>query len=209
MKIFFAGRWSFHPFFVASLPSWFRYFCRTALRLWIIDFFLIQVKQKQRHEQPFLPLFRDFPPQHQDLFASHSPALPRESRVLVIGNSSEGGKQASVHICVYIHRMLFLRYILLLLLLLYVRTLFVWIYEENPNGVLCMFGFSSPRTGEKFLNLLFFFSRLLDPLRTYPKTGPQFKFSKILAVSLWSIFGKVVFLLVLHEALEQPSSSSV
>lgn len=33
------------------------------------------------------------------------------------------------------------------------------------------------------------------------KTGPQFKFSKILAVSLWSIFGKVVFLLVLHEAL--------
>ena len=40
----------------------------------------------------------------------------------------------------------------------------------------------------------------LDPPHV-SKTGPQFKFSKILAVSLWSIFGKVVFLLVLHERL--------
>lgn len=34
-----------------------RYFCRTALRLWIIDFLLhprFRKKEKQRHEQPFL-----------------------------------------------------------------------------------------------------------------------------------------------------------
>lgn len=66
-------------------------------------------------------------------------------------------------------------------------------------GVLCMFGFSFPPHRRKVPQpspLLFL---RLTP-RTYPKTGPQFKFSKILAVSLWSVFGKVVFLLVLHES---------
>lgn len=116
------GRWSSSS---CLFPLFFsRCFCRTALRLWIIDFSLIRnaawKKEKQRHEQPFF-------------FAAFSRFLPRiahpplrsfafPSRVLVIAaarkkreqkrrveenlrRSGVGQKwngETSSHMCVYI-----------------------------------------------------------------------------------------------------------
>lgn len=164
--------------------SWLRYFCRTALRLWIIDFPPPHLhprrhlkERKQRHEQPFFAAFRDFP--------AATPPSRSFAYSRVCWSSSElaselkfcGGWREGGHTCVY---MIFLRYASPPSAFCCHCCCCCFMYEHYSYefmkkirfGFLCTLWFSSfrtARTGEKFLNLRRFFSRpSLDPLPTHP-----------------------------------------
>lgn len=115
--------------------------CRIALRLWIIDFLppseRLERKENSATSNPFATFPRFQPTHHWDL----SPC----SRVLVIERKQiEDFLKGSIakrrpHMCVCMfHAILKIRSsspLFAAMLLLYVRSFLVWIYEENPTRV--------------------------------------------------------------------------
>lgn len=154
--------------------------CRIALRLWIIDFpsFYLNLERKEsneRLEQPFSAAFSRYfnlPPLRSRLFAA-------ASRVLVIEWILGRRVARSEHMCIFIYSMLFLRHVshprhCCCCCFMYVRYSYEFMKKIRSGFLYVWFSlFQTTRTGEKFLNLPFFFSRpSLDQLILHRPPNP-------------------------------------
>lgn len=179
-----SGRWSHrHPFIffflfgpLAFLISLFLSQCALSMDYWFFPH--PKWSKNSATSNPFCRFSR-FSSPPKIFLLSHSMKLLCKSRVLVIANSTERGasRRSSTH--VYIHRMLFLRYICCCCCcFMYGRYSYEFMKKIRIRFYICLAFLL--RTGEKFLNLPFFFSRLtsariqkLDRNLNFPKFLPS------------------------------------
>lgn len=169
-----AGQVVISVFLISSHLDRRRYFCRTALRLWIIDFLLHPRFRKKAKTAPRATLFCRFsrvsaihPRHHRDLL--RWPCVGHLARVVF----------SPTHVCTYSWDGF-----------MYEVALFVWIYEENPIRV---FMYAWLFFGGKFLTA---WPPPSPP--TTPALDRNLNFRKFVPSRSGQFLKKVVFPLVLH-----------